>query len=238
MIIQILKIYMYIFVMLLDIIFPRFCVGCKKLGKYLCSTCISELYSIEEDVCPCCEKKSFLGLKHPNCDGDLDGNFSLFYYRGVSKKIITSIKYQLIYSIWNEFQNYIPLNRLEKLATLKQFYINASLQAIPLHSSRHKLRGFNQARLLESYISKKLNLKSINLLNRVKKTDAQVQTSSRYKRFKNVQGAFTINKNIPLPTSIILIDDVYTTGSTCKEAARILKFSGVQNVFSITIAKD
>jgi competence protein ComFC len=224
--------------MLLDILFPRICVGCGKLGKYICSKCKKNIYELNIDTCPICERESFLGFRHKNCVGDLDGNYSLFYYKGITKKIITSIKYKLLYSVWNEFKDLISESKIQKLKILKNHFGNCRTQVIPLHESRYKLRGFNQSTLLQSYISKKLDITAISFIKRIKKTEAQVKTFSKQNRRDNIFGAFTINKNIEPPQSIILIDDVYTTGSTCKEAARTLKLSGVQKVYSITIAKD
>ncbi len=109
---------------------------------------------------------------------------------------------------------------------------------IPLHHSRERKRGFNQAKLLAEIVAKNFNLELKNVLMRVKNTPPQAQAENREKRRENLFGAFTIidpdeikNKNI------ILIDDVYTSGATMSEAARVLKSRGARKIIALVAAK-
>ena len=80
---------------LLNTLFPAFCVGCKKEGRYLCEKC-SVFISEAAFICPMCEKQSFLGETHIQCSSKygLDGLISLWEYEGVMKELIHAIKYQ------------------------------------------------------------------------------------------------------------------------------------------------
>lgn len=224
--------------MILDLIFPKFCVICKKFGHYICEDCRKQVIPYKNKHCHICNKPSFIGLNHTNCYGELDGVFSLFEYKGTIRKVIKSLKYSLIFSVWEEIFNLIPQSTEEDLRTLKKENDIAYLQKIPLHNIRLKQRGFNQVQPLESYISKLLNYKCVDILKRTKATLPQAQMKNKNERKMNIKGAFTLKSEIVKDKTIILIDDVYTTGSTCKEAAKIFKEQGAYKVFAITLARD
>ncbi len=224
--------------MILDLIFPKFCVICKKFGQYICQDCRRQVIPYKNKYCHICSKPSFIGLNHTNCYGELDGVFSFFEYKGNIKKVIKSLKYSLVYSVWEEIFNLIPQTIVEDLRKIKKVNNIAYLQKITLHDIRLKQRGFNQVQPLESYISKLLNYKSIDILKRTKATLPQAQMKDKTERKINIKGAFTLKPESIKDKVIILIDDVYTTGSTCKEAAKTFKEQGAYKVFAITLARD
>jgi len=109
---------------------------------------------------------------------------------------------------------------------------------VPLHSKRLKERGFNQSFLLAHQINKKLSLPVIaDDLQRIKWTRPQVELDWR-ERASNVKGAFTLIDNEEIKgKEVLLIDDVYTTGSTVNECARVLKKAGAKKVYVATVAR-
>lgn len=224
--------------MLLDIIFPRFCIECKKFGKYICTECQKNIYPISFDVCPSCQRNSTNGLKHTHCKGSIDGVISLFQYKGLMKKIVKKVKYQLFFSLWKEIIELIPEERLSILKIFKEQHQNSFLQIIPLHEKRLKMRGFNQVKPFESYLQKELNYKSVDILKRIKNTNPQALIKDREARVENIKNAFSVRENTKIVDSVILLDDVFTTGNTTSEAARLLKASGVKEVYVFTLAKD
>ncbi len=229
---------MYIKYMILDLIFPKFCVICKKLGHYICQDCRKQLTPYKNEYCHICNEPSFIGLNHFNCYGDLDGVFSFFEYKGSIKKVIKSIKYSLIFSVWKELFCLLPTEAVDDLKKFKKQNNIAYLQKIPLHETRLKQRGFNQVDPLESYIADILGYKKIDMLKRIKATSPQAQMNGKKERKENMLGAFTLKNETIKDVPIILIDDVYTTGSTCREAAKMLKEHGASKVYALTFARD
>jgi len=108
---------------------------------------------------------------------------------------------------------------------------------IPLHPGRLRERGFNQAALLAADIAKQLSIPLIqNTLIRQKPSPPQAGLDADCRQ-KNIKGAFSINKKNSLPGSVALVDDVMTTGSTLREAAKTLLDAGVQRVDCWVIAR-
>ena len=89
-------------------------------------------------------------------------------------------------------------------------------------------------------LGKRLGFKTFNMLKRIKKTSSQVELSKKQRK-ENIKGAFEINSNLESyarGAGAFLVDDVFTTGSTLTEAARILKRNGMKNVWALTLARD
>jgi len=113
----------------------------------------------------------------------------------------------------------------------------SALTSIPLHSDRLRWRGFNQSHLLAQTIADQTGLPCREILTRVKNTPPQAQIATAHDRKENLKSAFMIKSDsTPIPQSIILIDDVATTGATLNEAARVLKGQGVKKVIALTFA--
>ena len=107
---------------------------------------------------------------------------------------------------------------------------------IPLHKSRKRKRGYNQAGIIAKHLSEKTGVPfASDVLFRVKKTTAQKQLE-RQERMGNLQGAFAVSGAWKPAVNVLLIDDIYTTGAPVEQAAKILKKAGVQNVYFLTIS--
>jgi ComF family protein len=245
---------------LLDFIFPKRCVGCEKIGKYFCDRCISKIRIIQtnEAICPVCEKPAIDGATHPKCKTKytIDGLTSFFRYDGVAKKGIKAVKYRFVSDLAEEFVDHIPQSLLKQIPDPLRRSVSEASQVgndknifipIPLHSSRLRYRGFNQAEVLGKYLSLRLHIPmKTNILYRTKKTIPQVEMRDRKQRLKNMDRVFSIHDScLPAGTAlfnihnsnIILFDDVFTTGATMRAAAGILKHHGVQSVWGVTMAR-
>jgi len=184
--------------------------------------------------CPECERPSIGGRTHPRCQKrfGIDGVLSFYPYKGVVKQAIKGIKYKFAYRI---AEDVLQMISEEQLIFLKHMI----LVPIPLHSSRLQMRGFNQAEIIATILSKKYFLPiQINILKRVQKTPPQVEMRYRKERIENMKKVFAVSKTYQLKkTAILLVDDVFTTGATMRSAAESLKKAGAETVWGVTIAQ-
>jgi len=229
---------------LTDLFFPKFCLNCGYLGTYLCLSCFKKLKPVKQDVCFYCKKTSLFGLTHPDCTKSLniDGLLCVYHYNPILKKIIKNIKYRLAIEVWKEFYKTISPETIYKLSFYNGISQDFVIQPIPLSKIKYNERGFNQASFISIFFQKFLRFPIVDLLIRKKEMSAQAQMKNKKERYSNIKGSFAINDKSPdmnghLPTKIILIDDVITSGSTVKEAARVLKKAGVKKVYVLALAK-
>ncbi|MBI4091921.1 MAG: ComF family protein [Candidatus Levybacteria bacterium] len=229
---------------LLDLIFPKKCINCKKFGDFLCPDCFSKIRYNESSQCPSCLKASIDGFTHWECKTEtkysIDGVISAVVYNSVARKLVRQFKYKPYVSrlsgIIGEVMN-------EGLAQNESFYnfirkFEPVIVPIPLSPKRLRERGYNHAEIIGRHVTKYFKLKlDSNVLVRVKDTKPQYKLNKR-ERLENVQGAFGIAKNAKIPNSAILIDDVATTFATLKEAAKVLKQKGSKRVLGVTFARE
>lgn len=223
---------------LLDLIFPRFCVGCQIEGYWICPDCYKKIFYIKCPYCPSCHRITAKGQYCVNCKKNtyLTGAIIATYYRkGPIKEAIHKFKYDSI----SELQFTLG-DILAKTISERHVGKNLLLIPVPLHKTRQYERGYNQAQLLAKVISKKLHIPIIE--NKLIKTKPSIRQAdlTRTQRLKNVQGLFNwIGKEDELKGKIvILIDDVLTTGATLSECANVLrKKSGTTIVWGAVIAK-
>lgn len=107
---------------------------------------------------------------------------------------------------------------------------------VPLHPSRRRKRGFNQAELLSEEIGRLTGIAvNGNVIYRIRNTRPQKELDDR-ERYQNLKGAFGISASWKAKKNVLIVDDIYTTGSTIERIARLLKNAGVQNVYFFTIS--
>lgn len=228
----------------LDLIFPKRCFGCNRLGKYICAACLKTLV-LRSSRCPECGRPAIDGITHPGCARahGIDGLVTVFENRGVIKRAIKSLKYRFVYDAAEELINLTPESIWQNLKLYTQGFF---LYPIPLHKGRLKWRGFNQAEKLGQFVAKSLGVQMVDgLLIRTQKCTPQADIERREDRIKNAQGLFTLSSRFPElkalnsgnQSSILLFDDVWTTGATMKEAVKVLKRNGVEKVWCMTLAR-
>lgn len=107
---------------------------------------------------------------------------------------------------------------------------------VPLHRSRQRKRGYNQAQILAEEIGKKLEIPvKKDVVKRIQKTRPQKELGSR-ERIQNLKGAFGVSRSWIPKKCVLVIDDIYTTGNTIHRVAEVLKKAGVQKVYFLTIS--
>ncbi|HJX45754.1 MAG TPA: double zinc ribbon domain-containing protein [Patescibacteria group bacterium] len=222
---------------ILDLVFPRKCLNCGKDGSYLCAKCTDNIKELLQ-ICPVCERFSISGKTHARCTSFIscNGLFSVWPYKGVIRKALIALKYKFAYEIAQEISD----NLTRKLS--KTFFINLKnpiLIPIPLHTLRKNWRGFNQTEVMGKIIAERFNWRfEPGFLVRRKIISPQTGLG-KMERKENVKGVFGINNKIinARYSTLILFDDVWTTGSTIKEAAVIIKRNYQNPVWSLTVAR-
>lgn len=201
--------------MIWDLLFPKYCLECKKQGKYVCSNCLSKVPS-----------------------GGWSGtNYAVFKYEGVIRKAILALKYKFATDVADELAEAV-IGELKKNNTFTNSN-NLILIPIPIHWKRLNWRGFNQSKIIGEKIALKMNWKFMpDLLIKKKQTKAQAELKGNG-RMNNLKDAFLFNQKYGglKKEQIIVFDDVYTTGSTINESKRILENAGFDSIDSLTLAR-
>ena len=229
---------------IVDLLFPKKCVGCLTFGVFLCRNCRQNLPIVVGDVCPYCKKHSYFGLTHPVCKHNfgLDGLKSIFYYDGLVKKIITQIKYKRVKEAFIDLVHAIPQTKRDELAFYKQLTTNPILVPVPLHIKREKQRGFNQSREIARYIAHFYQFAVEDaLVTKTKHTLPQAHLSGAPARNANIHDAFSVVPSVVSKykkgMSFILVDDVWTTGATVRELCKTLKKQIPCRVYALTLSR-
>jgi ComF family protein len=223
---------------LLDVLFPAKCFGCGYLGVYVCPSCEGNLRQTQEQTCLYCDRPSLHGLTHPGCRrrGGVDGHVSLFYYDNLLKKIIKEIKYSFVRAAQNDLF-YLVAKYGEALLIYYGKIPDISIQPIPLSREKQLSRGFNQAKTIARAAALLSRTRQTELIARHKNTKTQAKIKSQQERRENMRGAFSFIGAKVDGGEVLLVDDVVTTGSTVKEAAKTLKGGGVERVYVFSVAK-
>ncbi|SRR5258706_1142544 len=222
---------------LIDLIFPKNCLNCGKSGKYICDSCLSKV-GVLKPACPYCEKPSIDGFTHIKCQKKygLDGLICPWKYEGIVRKAIPALKFKYATEVGKELsENFVSAIKSQYI----KYYIpnTGVLVPIPIHWHRENVRGFNQSVEIGKRVAAEMGWGfTSNLLIKDKPTTSQVELSVEQRK-QNLKGVFSLNTGTSLPNSIILLDDVFTTGSTLHEAAKVLKKAGVEKVWGLTIAR-
>lgn len=107
---------------------------------------------------------------------------------------------------------------------------------VPLHASRKRKRGFNQAETIAGELSRLTGIPArTDVLFRIRRTSPQKRLGKNERR-QNLQGAFAVRRDQELPSNILLIDDIYTTGSTVERCGKMLRLAGAENVYFLTVS--
>lgn len=225
---------------LLSMVFPRkpICPVCQKSlygNEYVCGECLKSIAPLMPPLCEKCGRPLAETGRCHDCGTHLhryDQARSFGEYRGALKKLIYVYKYRghrELAPIFGEL--------LRKTLAEQNWFSVDCIVPTPLHPKRLKERGFNQALLLANQIGGPLKIPVSQGLRRVKNTKHQTLLD-KYQREKNLEGAFdVIRKREFAGKTVLLIDDVYTTGATSDACAMVLKESGARSVNVLTIAR-
>lgn len=236
---------------LVDMIFPPLCVSCKKVinnqkEKCLCKKCREEIAIADSFFCPRCGRRLPPTDETKPCHRE--EKFILasasFYQNKPARELIHALKYQRIKDTAVILEEIISvyINRIEKNYNFSDFIIIP----IPLHRKKERRRGFNQADIISNLVKeaiekqgiKKIRIDNKNLI-RIKNSKPQAEIQDYQKRRLNIQDAFLVKNPAVLKNKkIILVDDVFTSGATMKEAVKTLKQIGAGRVIGFVVVKS
>lgn len=223
---------------LLDLIFPPQCGGCRRSGFVLCSSCRTQFMPIHPPLCQHCNSPL---TPDGNCQScryhklGLSGLRVAYTFKGPLRTCIHSLKYN------GNVRLASPLGFL-----LAQAYRTSNIRAdiiipVPLHIDRLQQRGYNQAYLLAKACAQAVGLPlDTSFLQRIRSTQAQAQLPI-HERYANVAAAFDCSLPIAtkslLKRSVVIIDDVCTTGATLEACAAPLFAAGANAVWGLVLAR-
>lgn len=228
--------------MLIDILFPAFCLNCGREGAYICEDCASLVEIFENQYCPFCRIPKIVpdGKTCIKCreSKKLNGLFcATSYDNRLIRGLIQKFKYEptLAKCLAKPLADFIITHF--KLVNKGNFE-ECLWIAVPLHKKKLKQRGFNQAEELAKELSERLGGElSFDALIKTRQTDSQTDLP-RQEREKNVGGAFSCVKPEAIRgKKIFLVDDVFTTGATMEECARVLRKAGAKEIWGVVVAR-
>lgn len=226
---------------LLDWVYPRRCAFCDRiLGReeiYLCRSCQKRMpYPVGEPRCKSCGKP-LAGKETEYCwdcaahEQSYDRGLGLFLYEGVMKDSLMRVKFHGRKE-YGEFLGKLMVRYGGDLIRQVQPEV---IIPVPIHKRKRSVRGYNQAELLADEISSGFSIPlRTDLVLRKKFTKAQKELS-REDRKKNLKQAFYVDEKVRKYRKVLLVDDIYTTGSTINIIAAKLKQQGVKEVFFLTL---
>ena len=218
----------------LDLLFPQWCIGCGREGNYICDNCQQSLTRNLPPICPRCGKPQSDGMLCPACDDEnlgIDGIRSPFVFNGVIRQAVHELKYRNLRALA------IPMAGLLYDYILENPVPGEVLVPVPLHRKRLRERGYNQSALLAKQLGKLTGIQVVDdCLIRDYHTPPQARTTNIEERRTNVVDAFSCSNRKLQGKSVILIDDVTTSGTTLNACAETLKKSGVVSVWGLVMA--
>lgn len=229
---------------LISLCFPPHCASCRvdtAPGVHLCEACAKGAKRIEAPRCERCSEPFSGALSEgfvcTNCaDRTLhfEAAVAPWLSRGVVREFIHRFKYdrerhlRLPLGAW--LFDALDDERLQRRA----FDL---IVPVPLHSTRLRERGFNQAEELARLLSRHCGVPMADALKRTRYTTTQTRLD-RHERMENLRGAFCLRQSAAVQNRhLLLVDDVFTTGSTVDECARILREAGAASVRVATVAR-
>ncbi len=206
---------------LLNILFPIECLGCNQNDILLCSKCFDSIEIKEASFF----NTEFIDQVHVTAS----------FHQKLLQKIIHLYKYSYIKTLAT------PLSELviDYYSQIEDKLDKPIIIPVPLHQKRLLVRCFNQSGLIAHSFCKQFNYDSNDdLIVRIKHTEQQAKLNKKG-RIENIKGAFKIkDKSFIKNRNFIIVDDLYTTGSTVAGIAKLLKENGAQQVWCLVIAKN
>ncbi len=229
-----------------DLLFPRRCGVCGTFGDFLCAPCVAALPTLTGPRCPTCAGSRPRGDVCPICASlggqTLDSLTVAFAFDGGARRLVHRLKYERLSALaapMGALMAVVPGldERIAGGPSLGSRSVDLIIPT-PLHPRRRRDRGFNQSALLARAVGARHGVAvDVTTLARVRHTMPQVRTSSAAERGANVAGAFACHGPLEGLT-VMLVDDVATTGATLRACAAALRAAGVRAVHGLVFAHE
>lgn len=204
-----------------EILFPSFCCSCQEFGPYLCKYCYEKLdfYPLEIPL-----------TSLPLPEVFLDTLVAAVHYEPTIGSVLHYLKYKHAEEVGEYLGDFLYYSTMIPTADL--------VTEVPLHPSRQAEREYNQSALIAKQVAYQLKIRHQSVLLRTKRTVPQATLKDQSARLQNLANIFQIKSNDAdiSGKSVLLIDDVCTTGSTLNECAKVLKAAGVKSVIGLVVA--
>lgn len=224
---------------LLDLVFPPRCCGCRRVGRLLCDTCAQRVEPIPDPICPCCGQPQRQTQLCHSC-ATLDEN-PVTLARAVAvhatplRETIHAFKYRKQPQLSPLLARYLCAGYTQLFVSSIRARLSA-IHAIPLHPNREHTRGYNQSLLLARDLCRQMRLPLCeDALVRIRDTEPQVG-KNHAERQRNVADSFRATRDLTGST-LLLIDDLYTTGATLRACAHAARDAGAVEVYALTLAR-
>lgn len=211
---------------ILSLIYPKRCIGCNEIlnvtsKENFCNNCLPQFKIKEVRRCKICGRIIY---HNGNCRACNSNNFyfakgySVFEYKGAVRDSIRIFKYRGLFSNGKVIGKIMADYAIDNIK-LEYDYVTA----VPLHPKRYRSRGYNQSEILAKIVAKAMNIKYCRLLERHINTNPQ-NSLNKKERLENIKGAFRLKNGVNVENKkILIIDDIFTTGSTINECCKVLK---------------
>lgn len=214
-----------------EFLYPKFCCLCGRKGEWLCEECKGKLSWIELK-CPSCGREVVGGRKHGRCGGSLAGLMAIYDYKQDEvREVVRVFKYKLVKELGERLLSEVDLGVREGEFDL--------VVPIALHRRRLNWRGFNQAKVLGEIVAERVGVRLEEVLERVVYTQPMVELDSYQERKEAIRGVFAVKDGYRgklVGKRVLLVDDVFTSGSTMQEAAGMLERAGAGEVWGWVLA--
>ena len=218
----------------LDLLLPLSCAVCGREGRLVCEACRDALPALRKPYCVICADPGTTNVcrwcRHSPLD--VDGIRVPYLFEGAVRDLIYALKYGGIRAAAPDLGGLLA----EYVESLD---IGSSiLVPVPLHPRRERRRGYNQSELLARELGLRTGLPvAYKLVRRIRDSPPQVEMEGPGERRRNVQGSFECPSGVD-EGSVLLVDDVVTTGSTLSACASALKDAGVETVRGVAVARQ
>jgi len=227
---------------ILDLLFPKFCLNCGKEENYLCDNCFSLIDILERQYCPFCNSPKVV-IDNKTCSfckrtKNLTGLYCAASYENfIIKKLVNQFKYGSCIKELSKPLSFLITAHFNALG-VKFTKAHIILIPVPLYKKKQKQRGFNQAEEIGKNLSEYLKIPILNnVLIKTKQTLSQIELK-KDQRKENIKGVFSVQyPELIKNQKILLIDDIFTTGSTMEECAKVLKEKGAKKVWGVVVAR-
>lgn len=219
---------------LLDLVCPHICRGCGRLGEVLCGRCKNNILQQQERICPLCKReiagcqKNVLAWKCTDCELPMRAVLVGGWREGVLAKLIKDYKYRAVRAVS------VPLVEILDQTIPRDLPDETIVVPLPTIGRHIRERGLDHTLILAKKLAKKRGWKTQRVLRR--KKDAVQVGAKASERAKQAAEAYETSGEIDVEKAYLLLDDIWTTGATMIEAAKVLQAAGVREVYGAVLA--